>query len=205
MRRERPNLALQHANDSTHPGDLGHFLNLACFYAALTRTSPLGQLPRTFPVWPHFTKAEKDARRVELDGDFARFVPDAYQTRLPEWMRRQAAAGLQATIDDSTARYLETVAWETWQDVDGRLKAALAVGNKPELSAVAVDNLKANVVATDFTHFETKIRPILIKHCYECHGEKKQSGGLRLDSRAGWAGGGDSGPAIKPVNRTTAC
>ena len=29
-----------------HPGDLGHFLNLACFYAALTGESPVGKLPR---------------------------------------------------------------------------------------------------------------------------------------------------------------
>jgi mono/diheme cytochrome c family protein len=49
---------------------------------------------------------------------------------------------------------------------------------------------------TDF--FEKKIRPILVENCYECHGEKKQKGGLRLDSRAGWEKGGDSGAAIVP-------
>ena len=32
---------------------------------------------------------------------------------------------LSASLDDATARYLETVAWETWQDVDRRLSAAL--------------------------------------------------------------------------------
>ena len=31
--------------------------------------------------------------------------------------------------------------------------------------------------------FERSIRPVLIERCYECHGEKKQKGGLRLDSR----------------------
>ncbi len=46
--------------------------------------------------------------------------------------------------------------------------------------------------------FEKKVRPLLVKNCYECHGPEKQKAGLRLDSRAGWAKGGDSGPAIVP-------
>ena len=54
------------------------------------------------------------------------------------------------------------------------------------------------VDADDAAFFETRIRPLLIKHCLECHGVKKQESGLRLDSRAGWMRGGDSGPAIIP-------
>jgi mono/diheme cytochrome c family protein len=46
--------------------------------------------------------------------------------------------------------------------------------------------------------FESSIRPLLVEHCQKCHGEKKQESGLRLDSRAGWERGGDSGPAIIP-------
>lgn len=46
--------------------------------------------------------------------------------------------------------------------------------------------------------FETRIRPLLAKHCLECHGEQKQKAGLRLDVRTGWAEGGDSGPALVP-------
>ncbi len=46
--------------------------------------------------------------------------------------------------------------------------------------------------------FENRVRPILANHCIDCHGEKKQKGGLRLDSRAGWERGGDNGPAIVP-------
>ena len=45
--------------------------------------------------------------------------------------------------------------------------------------------------------FERQVRPILTRHCLSCHGgEAKIKGGLRLDSRAGWTAGGDSGPAI---------
>jgi hypothetical protein len=51
--------------------------------------------------------------------------------------------------------------------------------------------------------FEKKIRPVLVKHCYQCHSEdaqksKKLRGGLLLDSRAGILKGGDSGPALVP-------
>ena len=46
--------------------------------------------------------------------------------------------------------------------------------------------------------FESKIRPLLVARCVECHGEKKQKGGLRLDSRAAWQAGGDTGKAIVP-------
>jgi len=48
--------------------------------------------------------------------------------------------------------------------------------------------------------FERKIRPILVERCYECHSAdaKKLKGGLRLDTKAGWTKGGDSGPAIIP-------
>lgn len=46
--------------------------------------------------------------------------------------------------------------------------------------------------------FEKRIRPLLLEHCAECHGAEKQKGGLRLDHRAGWERGGDSGPSIVP-------
>ncbi|MBP85508.1 MAG: xanthan lyase [Planctomycetaceae bacterium] len=46
--------------------------------------------------------------------------------------------------------------------------------------------------------FETKIRPVLVKHCYECHSaeSKEVKGGLRVDSATGLKQGGDSGPVL---------
>ncbi len=32
--------------------------------------------------------------------------------------------------------------------------------------------------------FENNVRPVLVAHCAKCHGADKQSGGLRVDSRA---------------------
>lgn len=52
----------------------------------------------------------------------------------------------------------------------------------------------------DLAFFETHIRPALIENCLECHSEEsgKRKGGLWLDRAAGWAAGGDNGPAIVP-------
>ena len=44
--------------------------------------------------------------------------------------------------------------------------------------------------------FETEVRPILANRCYECHGEKKQKGGLRVDDISYLKAGGDTGPAL---------
>jgi hypothetical protein len=54
--------------------------------------------------------------------------------------------------------------------------------------------------AEDSDFFETKVRPILVQHCYRCHSAeaKKLRGGLRLDSREAMLIGGDSGPALTP-------
>ena len=41
--------------------------------------------------------------------------------------------------------------------------------------------------------FETKVRPLLVANCQECHGAKKQESGLRLDSREALIEGGGSG------------
>ncbi len=46
--------------------------------------------------------------------------------------------------------------------------------------------------------FETKIRPLLASSCIKCHGEKKQGGSLRLDSREAMLAGGDNGPTLEP-------
>ncbi|MES2790788.1 MAG: DUF1553 domain-containing protein [Planctomycetota bacterium] len=50
--------------------------------------------------------------------------------------------------------------------------------------------------------FEKKIRPVLVKYCYECHSQEAQTSnqlkaGLLLDSREGLLAGGDSGPALE--------
>ena len=48
--------------------------------------------------------------------------------------------------------------------------------------------------------FETKVRPVLVEHCYDCHSAqaKKLKGNLLLDTPEGMRKGGDSGPAVVP-------
>lgn len=48
--------------------------------------------------------------------------------------------------------------------------------------------------------FETKIRPVLVEHCYKCHGAEAKivKGGLRVDHRKGLIQGGDTGPSVVP-------
>jgi len=62
------------------------------------------------------------------------------------------------------------------------------------MTAVARDNPRAIEV------FEKTVRPLLVKHCYECHGPESGAGEseLRLDSLAGILKGGKSGPAVVP-------
>lgn len=46
--------------------------------------------------------------------------------------------------------------------------------------------------------FDTQIQPILQESCYECHGEDRQRGDLRLDSFQAMIRGGDEGTALVP-------
>lgn len=59
----------------------------------------------------------------------------------------------------------------------------------------AADNNRAQL-----EFFEKKIRPVLVKHCYECHSAKSKivRAKLLVDSREGLLRGGESGPAVVP-------
>jgi mono/diheme cytochrome c family protein len=56
----------------------------------------------------------------------------------------------------------------------------------------------ADPAALEF--FEKKVRPVLAENCQSCHGAQKQKGGLRLDSAAAVAKGGESGLVVTPGN-----
>jgi len=53
---------------------------------------------------------------------------------------------------------------------------------------------------SEIAFFEKKIRPVLVRKCYECHSESSgaSEGSLLVDSREGLRTGGDRGPAIVP-------
>lgn len=56
--------------------------------------------------------------------------------------------------------------------------------------------------AEQIQFFESKVRPIFVEHCYECHSATADEveAELLLDSKWGWMTGGESGPAIIPGN-----
>ena len=69
--------------------------------------------------------------------------------------------------------------------------------------ALATLTLTTSVLQADdpkLEFFEKQIRPLLVNHCYQCHGPEEASGKLRLDNKAGWIRGGERGPVIVPGN-----
>ena len=67
-------------------------------------------------------------------------------------------------------------------------------------SSIAFAEEKLTAEQVEF--FESKVRPIFVEHCYQCHSETADEveAELLLDSKWGWKTGGESGPAIIPGN-----
>ena len=62
----------------------------------------------------------------------------------------------------------------------------------------AVEAVEAGGAAADPLFFVEAVAPILARRCQACHGADTAEAGLRLDTRAGIAAGGRSGPVIAP-------
>ena len=68
--------------------------------------------------------------------------------------------------------------------------------------ANAQDKQTPTLNPADVEFFEAKIRPVLVKHCYECHSAESKTvqGGLLLDNANALRHGGDSGAGLVPGN-----
>lgn len=75
------------------------------------------------------------------------------------------------------------------------LLLCLLVEARADDTAVPVGETEAGIA-----FFEKKVRPVLVKHCYECHAARQgtSEGDLQLDSREGIRKGGSRGPAVVP-------
>lgn len=73
-----------------------------------------------------------------------------------------------------------------------RLLASLVVAVTASVSFAAEDE--------ETRFFESKIRPVLVESCYECHSQESKTlkGGLAVDSRDAIRRGGDSGATVVP-------
>jgi hypothetical protein len=73
-----------------------------------------------------------------------------------------------------------------------RLRTVIALA---ALSAAASTVDAGEPAAVDF---QRDVRPILVKHCLECHGPQRSESSLRLDRRDDALRGGDNGTVIVP-------
>jgi hypothetical protein len=74
------------------------------------------------------------------------------------------------------------------------------------LLAAGAHSVSASPTPDQVAFFESKIRPVLVQHCYQCHSaEALQAGKLKaslfVDSRDGMMKGGESGAAVVPGKR----
>lgn len=77
----------------------------------------------------------------------------------------------------------------------------MMIRNRFMLSALLAYLVSSHLAADEreaHDFFEAKIRPVLVKHCYECHSAQADDvyGGLYLDTREATRAGGDTGPAV---------
>ncbi len=71
---------------------------------------------------------------------------------------------------------------------------ALLVCTSALLTCAAIAQTPARTESIDF--FEKRIRPVLVKSCFQCHGGGQTKGGFSLETRGGVLAGGKSGPAV---------
>ncbi len=117
VRAERPDLELHNLPDTDHPGTLGTYLNICCFYAAITGESPVG-LPANVRFWPRFGAFDKDEARAKLKT----LELDEYHATMPEWMQMISAMVSETEIDAATAKYLQETAWESYQEIISKIQ-----------------------------------------------------------------------------------
>lgn len=74
---------------------------------------------------------------------------------------------------------------------------SLLLGSSLVSRGATVEQIQAK---SEVQFFESRIRPVLVKHCYECHSADAKiiRGGLQLDHRAAMRAGGDGGPILEP-------
>ena len=119
---------------------------------------------------PSHFKAIADCRLREVVGT----IGSAVGWFIKWGIRRGASGHIEGHIRDHMARGIVGVVW------------------------LSLPTFAAEPQAIEF--FETRIRPTLVRHCYECHSQAapEPKGGLLVDSRDGLRTGGDSGPAVVP-------
>ncbi len=76
----------------------------------------------------------------------------------------------------------------------GGIASRLSLGNELRIPK------KPHADKREPVEFRKQIQPLFAKHCYSCHGPKKQESGLRLDRKTDALAGGERGNAIVAGN-----
>lgn len=109
--------------------------------------------------------------------------------RAPKFVLAAVLTGLALTVPVRSATAQPPAPADPTQSVAAAESAA--AGSQAEPTGESVSRAEI-----DF--YESRIRPLLVDHCYACHGPDKQESDLRLDTPARLLGGGKSGAAIVP-------
>ena len=112
--------------------------------------------------------------------------------------RKPAVLTKQASYPPKTPRFVPTMGRAAGLCLEMPLRPLplLVLLVLPVCAASSAPNA-AQPSAQQADFFERQIRPLLAERCYECHSaEKKQKGGLSLDTRDSVLRGGDTGPAL---------
>ncbi len=127
IREERPDLELHNLPDRTHPGTLGKYVNLCCFYAALTGQSPVGLPVREVSYWPPLTDKQKRQARERLS---QMTITDPYMMQLAGWMRIRSIASEAVALDGDVVGYFQKMAWQAWRGYSSQLRTPTSVQNQ---------------------------------------------------------------------------
>ena len=81
----------------------------------------------------------------------------------------------------------------------GRLMICSFLAIAPTLTRASLNADQTDSQA-GIAFFESKVRPVLVEHCYRCHSAEagESEGELQLDTRTAIRKGGDRGPAVVP-------
>jgi mono/diheme cytochrome c family protein len=84
----------------------------------------------------------------------------------------------------------------------GRLSRRSRRGDGPMyrrwLATLTLVTTLATAAAAADVDYTRDVKPLLARHCVQCHGPQKQKAGLRLDTAKAIRDGGDSGPSLVP-------
>jgi hypothetical protein len=117
VRTERPDIELHNLPDTDHPGTLGNYLNMCCFYAAFTGISPVG-LPADVKFWPRFGNFDKElAKEILKTAEL-----DYYHEVMPDWMQTISCMGGEKQLEPEIASYLQEIAWSVYNEINQKLK-----------------------------------------------------------------------------------